>query len=102
MLVTIVRAGGLAALVRRTELDSAVLPTDAATRLRELVEVLPWAPDPPRAAAGPDELLYELTVVDDDMTWNARTTEQGLAEEERLLIAFVDGRPERVDGVESL
>ena len=100
MLVTIVRGGGLGGFVRRTELDSALLPPAAAARLRELFETLPW--DPPRPTARPDELLYELTVVDDDMTWSVRTTDQGLAEEERLLTAFVDGRSERVDSVEPL
>ena len=100
MIVTIVRAGGLAALVRRTELDSAVLPPDAAAALRELVDALPW--DPPSSAADPDELHYDLSVADGEMTWNVRTTEQGLADEERLLIAFVDGRDERIDSVEPL
>jgi hypothetical protein len=100
VLVTIVRAGGLAGLVRQTELDSAVLPPDAAVRLRRLVEAVSW--EPPPSTAGPDELRYELTVVDDEVTWSVRTSDQGLAEPERLLIAFVDGRPERVDRVERL
>ena len=47
MLVTIVRGGGLAGFVRRTELDSAVLPADAAAVLRELVARLPTDPPAP-------------------------------------------------------
>ena len=66
VLVTIVRAGGLAGVVRQTELDSAALPPDAAARLRELIDALSW--DRPLSAAGPDVLRYELTVVDGDTT----------------------------------
>ena len=98
MLVTIVRGGGLAGFVRRTELDSAVLPADAAAVLRELVARLPTDPPAPVAAA-PDELRYELILDDDGVTIVLRPTEQTLSESERLLIAFVDGRDERVDSV---
>ena len=100
MLVTIVRGGGLGGFVRRTELDSALLPPAAAARLRELVGALPW--DPPQSVPSPDQLLYELTVVDDDLSRSVRTTDQSLAETERLLTVFVDGRPERVDSVDHL
>jgi hypothetical protein len=89
VLVTIVRGGGLAGLVRRAELDSAVLPPDAVAELAELVERLPRA-SRPAGRAGPDEFRYELTVVDTDVTWQVRTTESALSDEERLLIAFVD------------
>jgi hypothetical protein len=90
VLVTIVRGGGLAGFVRRTELDSRALPPDALAELVALVERLPREPRPV-GRADPDELRYELTVVDDDTTWSVRTTEAALSEEERLLIAFVDG-----------
>ena len=100
MLVTIARAGGLAGLVRETTLDSASLPPAAAARLRELFEAL--SRDPPTPPAGPDELRYELTVVDGDAIWTLRTTDAGLSEEERLLIAFVDDRDERIDSVSPL
>jgi hypothetical protein len=97
VLVTIVRGGGLSGLVRQTELDSALLPPDAAARLRELFDALPW--ERPSSAGGPDEVRYEVMVVDDDTTWSLRTHDRGLSDEERLLIAFVDGRDERVDSV---
>ena len=97
MLVTIVRAGGLAAFVRQTELDSTELPADAAATLRALVDALDQAAFPPRP--GPDELRYELTV-DEELI--VRATEQTLSESSRRLIGFVDGRPERVDAVEPL
>jgi hypothetical protein len=100
MLVTIVRAGGLAGFARRTELDSAALPADAVAMLRDLVERLRGTST--SLAAGPDELRYELIVVDDDSTWNIRTTEQGLSEPERLLIEFVDGCTERVDSLDPI
>ena len=95
--MTIVRAGGLAAFVRQTELDSAELPPDAAATLRALVDALERAalPQPPH----PDELRYELTV---DAELLVRATEQTLSESSRRLIGFVDGRPERVDAVEPL
>ena len=97
MLVTIVRAGGLAAFVRQTELDSAELPADAAATLRALVDALDQAAFPP--PPGPDELRYELTV-DEELI--VRATEHTLSESSRRLIGFVDGRPERVDAVDPL
>jgi hypothetical protein len=97
VLVTILRAGGLAPFVRRTELDSAVLLPDAAATLRELAGALTADPRTPVAPA-PDELRYELTV--DELTMHA--TEQTLSEGERRLIAFVDCCPERLDSVEPL
>ena len=97
MLVTIVRAGGLAAFIRQTELDSAELSADAAATLRALVAALEQAALPP--SPRPDELLYELTV---DGELIVRATEQSLSESARLLIGFVDGCPERVDSVEPL
>jgi Emfourin len=97
VLVTIVRAGGLAAFVRRTELDSAELPSDAAATLRALVDALEQAALPP--PPGPDELRYELTV-DEELIVQA--TEQTLSESSRRVIGFVDSRPERTDAVEPL
>jgi hypothetical protein len=97
VLVTIVRAGGLAAFVRQTELDSAELPADAAATLRALVDALERSALPP--PPGPDELRYELIV---DEVLIVQATEQTLSESSRRLIGFVDGRPERVDAVEPL
>jgi hypothetical protein len=94
--VTIVRAGGLAGFVRRTELDSAGLPQDALLTLRALVAAL--LVDPAAGVApAPDELRYELILEDDGATTTLRPTEQTLSDDERLLIAFVDGRDERVE-----
>jgi hypothetical protein len=99
--VTIVRGGGLAGLVRRTELDSAELPPEAVALLCELVDRLPT--DRPRAGGvAPDEPRYELALDDGGRKSSWRQTEQALSEDERLLIAFVDGRAERVDSVEPL
>jgi len=98
VLVTILRAGGLAAFIRRTELDSAELPAAAAATLRELVDALEEAAVP-SSPPGPDELRYELTVDDDVIV---RATERSLSESARLLIVFVDGCPGRVDSVEPL
>ena len=98
MLVTIVRGGGLAGLLRRTELDSAELPPDAVAELTLLVGNLPS--ESPSAASLPDELRYELIVDEGGATTTLRPTEQTLSEDERLLIAVVDGRPESVESVE--
>jgi emfourin len=99
VLVTIVRGGGLAGLLRRTELDSAALPPDAVAELSRLVARL--SPRPRRVeAVGTDELRYELTVEVDGTTSTVRATDQSLSEPERLLIAFVDSREERVDSLD--
>lgn len=103
MRVTILRGGGLPGIVARTELDAAALPTSAATTFaKEVARAnLGEQPAPPTAKPWPDAQLYELRVEEAGPLIHVRYTEQSLPERVRLLVAWVDGRPERVESIES-
>jgi hypothetical protein len=96
--LTITRGGGLAGLTRQTELASDALPDDDVSKLHEQVEGAEWLQEdavrdaPP---AHPDEMSYEVSVEHEGQTTTRRFTEQTLPEPLRLLIAWVDSRPER-------
>jgi len=96
----IVRGGGLAGLVSRTELDSADLPAPEAERLAELCRSAdlaePGDPAPPGAA---DALLYEITLEDAGGRRTARYSDATLPAPAEALVAFVDERPERTTRV---
>jgi hypothetical protein len=97
----IVRGGGLAGIVSRTELDSADLPDADARRLDDLcraAQLEPLAAEPARGAA--DELLYELTLEDGGARRTARFTDATLPPSTQALVSFVDDRPERTHVVE--
>jgi hypothetical protein len=92
--VSIVRGGGIAGIVTRTELSSERLPEEARRRFESLAAQV--APGTLSGAAHADELLYRVTV--DDVT--ATYTESTLPEPVRALIEFVRERPERQDALE--
>lgn len=97
MKVTIVRGGGLAGLVKRTELADGELPATAAAEFDALTRSLP-AVDPGRSdPAHADELSYELTVGDDSeaLPRTLRFGESTLPDSVRALIEWVDARPEQ-------
>ena len=96
--LTIVRGGGLAGITRQTELASDMLPTDDAATLHDQVEGAEWlhedaARDAP--SGRPDEMSYEVSVEHEGRTTTRRFTEETLPEPLRLLITWVDSRPER-------
>jgi hypothetical protein len=97
--LTIVRGGGVAGLTRQTELASETLPPPEAAKLGELIESAELLGSsgsqetPPPAHA--DETSYEVRVEQQGRTTTRRFTEQTLPEPVRLLIAWVDSRPQR-------
>jgi hypothetical protein len=94
----ITRGGGLAGITRQTELASDALPEGEAAKLHDQVEGAEWLHgDVSREAppGHPDEMSYEVVVEDQGRTTTRRFTEQTLPEPLRLLIAWVDSRPER-------
>jgi len=106
MKLEIVRAGGLAGVATRTELDADALDAEAAAsfagRVRES-GLLARPPQPPERGAAPrhpDELLYELTAQEQGHAHTQRYAEAELPEDVRELIAWVDGRPERSEAIE--
>ena len=100
--VTIVRGGGIAGIVARTELDAGRLPKAAAkTVADELARAsLRYLPEPAAARKLPDAQLYEISVENAEESVRARFTDEALPENVRLLMAWVDSRPERVDSIE--
>ena len=99
MKVAVVRGGGIAGVVVRTELESGALaPPDAAT-LEQLVRQSGLteggdAPPAPAPARGADRLLYAVTVDDGERQHTARFGEEALPDPVRELIEWVDERPE--------
>jgi hypothetical protein len=103
MKLSIVRGGGLAGMVTRTELASEALSEDDARKLREKVEqagLLAMPESLPPAEAHPDELNYELTVEHEGRERTVRLSESTLPEEVRSLIAWADSVPEREHRIE--
>ncbi len=103
MRLIILRGGGLAGIVARTELDAQALPkSEAKTFASEIAranldEQLP----PPPVSPAPDSQLYEINLERTRSSISVRYTEQSLPEEVRLLVAWVDSRPERVESIET-
>ncbi|MBG0737944.1 hypothetical protein IV500_00620 [Paeniglutamicibacter antarcticus] len=102
MKLTVRRGGGIAGIVARTELDANVLPPpDAAVftaeinraRMREL-------PDPPATSGRPDAQLYEISLEETGLLFSRHYTDDSLPEDVRTLLAWVDGRPERIESIE--
>ncbi len=102
MRVVIIRGGGIAGLTARTELDSGALPKSAAKTLAcELARAdLDSVPEPAGTRRRPDAQLYEISVVSRERSITAHFTDEGLTENVRLFMAWVDSRPERVESVE--
>ncbi len=102
MKLTVRRGGGISGIVARTELDANALPpTDAAAftaevnraRMREL-------PDPPATSRRPDSQLYDISLQDTGQPCSRHYTDESLPEDVRRLVAWVDGRPERIESIE--
>jgi hypothetical protein len=102
MRVTVVRGGGLAGLVTRTELDDAALPPADAAALREHAQRAGLLGDAPATAAPtthPDEMQYELRVEDAGKTRALRFSDTTLPDPARELLQWIDARPERSERV---
>jgi hypothetical protein len=92
----IVRGGGLAGLVSRTELDSADLPEADAKRLADLCRAAQLEPLAEASTPGAaDELRYEVTLEDAGGRRTGRFTDATLPPSTQALLSFVDERPER-------
>ncbi len=102
MKVTIVRGGGFSGLVSRTELDAQKLGSSAAQTLASEVAraKLDEQPAPAPARRWPDAQSYELCVEDAGSAVHVRYTDATMPEPVRLLLAWVDARPERTDTLE--
>lgn len=102
MKLTIRRGGGLAGMVAQTELDDRSLPkTDAEAFAGEVARAnLHEQPEPPAARPWPDAQLYEILLEAAGPPISLHYTDETLPESVRLLVAWVDGRPERVESIE--
>ncbi len=102
MKVVIVRGGGVAGLTARTELDSGALPKSAAKTLAgELARAnLDDVPEPPGTVSWPDAQLYEISVEGRERSITVHFTDESMPENVRLLMAWVDSRPERIESIE--
>jgi hypothetical protein len=101
--LTIVKGGGIAGVVTRTELATDALSPDDAAALREKVaesRVLETATPEKREAAFPDEQQYDLTVEHDDGTHSVRLGEAELPDSVRSLISFAESHPKREETIE--
>ncbi|ALO67883.1 hypothetical protein AS189_17110 [Arthrobacter alpinus] len=101
MKLIIFRGGGFAGMVARTELDAKSLPRDdAKTFASEIARAnLRDEPPPVPEKSWPDAQHYELCLEESGPTLNVRYSEESLPEDVRLLMAWVDGRPERVESI---
>ena len=103
MKVSIVKGGGIAGVVTRTELATDALSPDDAAQLRDRVaksRVLEAASPGGRGAAYPDESQYEVTVEHDGGTHTARFGEADLPDSVRSLITFTEAHPARQEAIE--
>ena len=102
MKLTIRRGGGIAGIVARTELDTSDLPPpDAETFAAQIDQSgLRESGEPPAAVRRPDDQLYEISWEESGRQYSRRYSEESLPERVRQLLAWVDGRPERVESIE--
>ena len=103
MKVTIVKGGGIAGVVTRTELASDALSPDEAATLREKVaesRVLETATPEKLEVASPDEPQYELTVEDEGGAHSVRLRESELHDPVRSLISFTESHPNRKEAIQ--
>lgn len=101
MRLAVDRGGGIAGLVRRTEISGEALPPGDAQRLREQVQRsgLSEVAEPAPGERLPDETLYAITLEDAGRERTVRFSETQLPDALRDLIAWVDGRPERSEEI---
>jgi len=102
MKFTVRRGGGIAGIVRRTELDDKDLSSEDAdafarevdrARMRELKE-------PDVAHQLPDAQIYEAVLEESDKQIRLNYTDETLPEDVRQLIQWVDNRPESQESIE--
>ena len=103
MKVSIVRGGGLAGIVTRTEVESDALAADDERMLREHAARLGALEleAPAHEEAVPDSLSYEITIEDDGETQQMRLFDEQLSEPLRALIEWVASVPEREERIEA-
>jgi hypothetical protein len=100
--VTIVRGGGIAGIVTRTEVDSnALSPQDADTLADEVDRAaVRHVEEPTSGQNRPDELLFEILLDDGGDAVRRRFTDETLPVGVRRLVDWIDARPERSYTVE--
>jgi hypothetical protein len=101
MKLSIVRGGGLAGIVTRTELDADRLPQDARVALEQKVASIGALGHPAPPASLPDELHYEVTIEDGRGKRAVHFSDSNLPKPLRELIEWADTRPERTTRIES-
>ncbi len=102
MKLTIRRGGGIAGIVAQTELDAQVLPEPAAQAFAGEIaraNLHDQVAEPP-ATQWPDGQLYEISLKEAGPPVTCFYTDESLPENVRLLLAWVDGRPERIESIE--
>lgn len=100
--LTVRRGGGIAGIVARTELDTTDLsPRDAESFASQIDQAgLRELQEPPATSRRPDAQLYEISWEESGHRYSCHYTEESLPEGVRLLLAWVDGRPERTESIE--
>jgi hypothetical protein len=97
MKLSVVRGGGLAGMVKRTELASDALSAEDADKLHRKVEqagLLESAEAPEAEPAHPDELSYEVTIEQEGRQHTVRAPESALPDAVRALVDWADSLPE--------
>ena len=89
-------------MLTRTELEGDALPPEDMKALVDRIShaELRGVVDQKGITRRPDELLYEIEVVDVDEHYVARFREGALPENVRRLVEWVDARPERSYSIE--
>ena len=102
MKVSIVRGGGLAGIVTRTEVESDALAADEEQTMREHAARLgELALEPAHEEPEPDSLSYEITIEDNGETQQVRLFDDQLPEPLRALIEWATSVPEREEHIEA-
>jgi hypothetical protein len=94
--LAIVRGGGFGGMTTRTELDTDWLAAEDADTFAQKVDLAAIGAEvtPSRAPVFPDAMSYELTLDQDGSAVTATFTDATLPEPVRLLVEWVDARPE--------
>ncbi|MFD1212984.1 protealysin inhibitor emfourin [Arthrobacter sp. GCM10027362] len=102
MKLTVRRGGGIAGIVRRTELDDSDLPPDDAKTFAGEVDRagVRHLTSPAVGRRRPDEQLYEILLEEAGRQFRLNYTDATLPEDIRRLIERVDVRPQRRESLE--
>jgi hypothetical protein len=99
--VAILRGGGVAGFVTRTELESACLPEALRPEFERQLQRALEANLPSHVASGEvDEPRYEISLDNGDEPITLRFTDRDVPEPVRALIDWTDGRSERHTSIE--